>query len=662
MKTGNKTNRNHTKRAGARGVALVFTLLILTLMMALSLGMVIALSSQTFIGGYYRNFRGAFYAADSGINIARQAMINKVSSLVPDTIAVGTQPLPTSTSSTVQSYVTGLYSNWSALNSGQAAGSWPGQFKLSSATFTFANCNISYSITGVLAGGPFTCAVPPPTLCSALAGVINNCATINNFQYTYNYTVDALGQVKTSEQSEVSDMGSIILTVNISPPSGTSTATSFAAWGMFIDQQTECSGGYLVPGTISGPVFTNGGWTFGSSGAYIFTDAVGQHDANAGFQFSNGTSPCKTVSGSSATNSGSPSQTIAPTFQNGFNRSQPSVPLPTNSFNQKRAVLDGYGTGSTNPSNAELHVALQNPNGSYPSSGASSGVFLPYQVVAGVNTMQGGGIYVEGNATSVQLAATTGPGPGNNRQQKFTIVQSGTTTVVTLDLTAQTTTIKIGSGTAVTIAGLPMNKTASPPTPDTMLYVNGNIGTSSSTGLSGPGQGIAAVQDTAGITITANGNINITGDILYKTEPVTMTQNQIPGTPADTLIPGNNNGQVLGIFTANGNINLYNQQSNKNLQIDASLATIASGGSGALINPGTAITTLNIVGGRIQNTIQNINSTTRNVFFDRRFAQGGFAPPWFPSTTVTTVPTGVENSTLNAPAVSRVQWLCKSCN
>ncbi len=657
-----KTNVRRSKRNGARGVALVFTLLILTLMMALSLGMVIALSSQTFIGGYYRNFRGAFYAADSGINIARQSMINKISSLVPATIAVGTQPLPNGSDATVQTYVTGLYStSWSTLNGGQSAGSWPGQFKLSSATFTFVNCQLSYTITGALAGGPFTCATPPPTLCSALAGVLNNCATINNFQYTYSYSVDALGQVKTSEQSEVSDMGNIILTVNISPPSGTTTATSFAAWGMFIDQQTECSGGTLVPGTISGPVFTNGGWTFSSNGAYIFTDQVGQHDANAGFQFSNGTSPCKSVAGPSATNSGSPSQTISPTFQNGFNLGQQSVPLPTNSFNQKRAVLDGLGTTATNPSNAELHVALQNPSGAYPAGGAASGVFLPYQNVAGVNTMQGGGIYVEGNATSIQLAATTGPGPGNHPQQVFTIVQGATSTTVTLDLTAQTTTIKIGAGAATTIAGLPMNRVNSPPTPDTMLYVNGNIGTSTTTGLSGPGQGIAAIQDTMGLTVTANGNINITGDILYKTEPVTMTQNQIPGTPADTLIPANNNGQVLGLFTLTGNINLYNQQANHNLEIDASLATISQGGSGGLVNPGTAITTLNIVGGRIQNTIQNINSTTRNVFFDRRFAQGGFAPPWFPSTTVTTVPTGVENSTLNSPAISRVQWLCKSC-
>jgi hypothetical protein len=665
MEKSMNTNWKRSKRDGARGVALIFTLLILTLMMALSLGMVIALSSQTFIGGYYRNFRGAFYAADSGVNIARQAMINKVSSLVPATITVGAQPLPGGSDTTVLNYVTSQYSGWTALNGGQSATSWPGQFQLSSATFSFANCHLSYTITGTLAGGPFTCTSLPPTLCSATGGILTNCATIANFQYTYNYSVDVLGQVKSSEQSEVADNGNVILTVNISPPSGTSTSASFAAWGMFIDQQTECGGGTLVPGTISGPVFTNGGWTFSSGGAYIFTDQVGQAHANAGFQFSNGSSPCNTVASASATNPGSPPQTISPTFQNGFTLGASSIPLPTDSYNQKRAVLDGLGTNAANPTGAELAAALRSgspPNGAAYVSGATSGVYMAYTAGGGGNVMNGGGIYVEGSVTSVQLAATTGPGPGNHPQQVFTIVQSGVTTVVTLDLTSQTTTMKVGAAAATTISGLPMNRVGASPTPATMLYVNGSIGSSNTTGLSGPGQGIAAIQNTAAVTITANGNINITGDILYKTEPVTMTQNQIPGTPADTLIAGNNNGQVLGLFTANGNINLYNQQANHNLEIDASLATIVAGGSGALINPGTSITTLNIVGGRIQNTIQNINTTTRNVFFDRRFAQGGFAPPWFPSTTITVVPTGIENSTLSTPALSRIQWLCKSCS
>jgi hypothetical protein len=218
----------------------------------------------------------------------------------------------------------------------------------------------------------------------------------------------------------------------------------------------------------------------------------------------------------------------------------------------------------------------------------------------------------------------------------------------TVDITANTTTVKSGAKTTV-IAGVPANHVGATAAPATMLYVDGNI-----TALSGPSSG-AAIQDGYGATVAAASNITITGNILYKTEPVTMTQNQIPNTPADTLIPGNNNGQVLGIFTANGNVNLDVPSSGQNLEIDASIATIAKNGSGGIVNTGNAINTLNIVGGRIQNTIQNINSTSRNVFFDRRFTQGNFAPPWFPSTTVTGAAS--DSVTSVVPSVQRTQWV-----
>jgi hypothetical protein len=59
----------------------------------------------------------------------------------------------------------------------------------------------------------------------------------------------------------------------------------------------------------------------------------------------------------------------------------------------------------------------------------------------------------------------------------------------------------------------------------------------------------------------------------------------------------------------------------------------------------------------VRNQIKNINTTTRNVFFDRRFSQNGFAPPWFPSTTVTF---GSITSSHATTTVTRVQWLNQS--
>jgi hypothetical protein len=182
-----------------------------------------------------------------------------------------------------------------------------------------------------------------------------------------------------------------------------------------------------------------------------------------------------------------------------------------------------------------------------------------------------------------------------------------------------------------------------------MLYVDGDI-TSMSTQNGQP----AAIQDTSAVTVVAANNVAITGDIKYTTQPVTLTQNEIPGTPADTLIPGNNNGQVLGIFTAGGDVQLKVPNNNMNLEIDASLAMIKNGGSGGLINTWNTINTLTIVGGRIANQAKQGNVNTRNIFFDRRFAQNGFAPPWFPSTTVTTTGTA---TTVVTPSIQRVQWI-----
>ena len=102
-------------RVAQRGIALIMTLLILSMVIMLSLGMVIALSSQTFIGGYYRNFRGSFYAADSGLNVARQALANQLTASVPGTFATPPIANPTAVASTVLSTMLGNYGSSSTI-------------------------------------------------------------------------------------------------------------------------------------------------------------------------------------------------------------------------------------------------------------------------------------------------------------------------------------------------------------------------------------------------------------------------------------------------------------------------------------------------------------------------------------------------------------------
>jgi len=631
----NLTSRATPQKDSQHGAALVTALLLLLLLTGLGTVMVVSSNSDILTNGYYRGSRGAFYGADSGVNVVRQDMVNQLKAQPNPVYSQTQQALPNgaAAATAVQTYIQNTYGAYKSLTTQGAAAvasSWPESYKISAMSLAYAGCQ---TIGGTANS---TCANPQwPSATGNYA-----------YEYTFPYTLTAAGKSQTSTNATIYDEGNIVVDAPISFAGG---KTSFAAWGMFIDQNQICSGSTLVPGTITGPVFTNGAWTFGTSGNYVFTDPVGSASAQFGFQFSGNCDQLSTASDSQK--NGKNSTVIAPNFQQGYNLSQPKVPLPPNDYNQEQAVLDGKGVANGAVTNSALHNGLMNINQSaYPSGGASSGVYLPYTIQNGVPTFTGGGIYVQGNA-GITLSTTGKSG------QVYTITQGSTTTTITVDPVAGTTTVVSGNKT-LNITGVPQQidpTTNAPMGPDTMLYVNGSI-----TALSGPGQGQPAIQDGSAVTVTAASNVTITGDILYKTEPVTLTQNQIPNMPADTLIPGNNNGQALGIFTANGDVQLANTQSNGNLEIDASLATVcATGtggctGNGGLINNGNAINTLTIVGGRIQNQIKNINSTTRNVFFDKRYSQGGFAPPWFPSTSVNVG--SATAGTVTARAV-RKQWI-----
>jgi len=632
LKSGRRRSRSQQ-----RGVALITTLLLLMLLSGLALAMAWSARSDMLINGYYRSFRGSFYAADSGINIARQVMANQILSEVTagwnGNIAPFANPAQTATDAANQ--LTNNYAAYTKLNGsgqGKAANSWPAAFKIIQDTDKSGNPIAYVTYVGCTMQGGVACAAP----------------VTSSWVYQFNYDVVSVGQSRGGEAATVLDNGSFTVTFPLTAAGGN---TSFAAWGMFIDQFDICSG-TLVPGTITGPVFTNGAWTFGSSGAYTFTDPVGSASGNFGYQFGNS---CDQTSNPTDKNGNT---TIAPNFKSGYNLGAPKVQLPQNDYNQKQAVLDGIGQATNPVTNSDLNKKLKDITGNaYPNNGTSTGVFLPYTTVdANGNTIpptfKGGGIYVEGDA-NVTLQ------PSGTSAQVYTITQGSTTTTITIDPKLNTTTM-VSGGTTQVVLGVPtmLDPTTHLPTANpyqTMLYVDGNI-----TSLSGPGEGQTAIQDATALTITAASNVTITGDIRYKSEPVTTSSTS--STPIDTYIPANDTRQALGIFTSTGNINLNDTQKNSSgaadglLQIDASLATISNNGKGGIVNTGSQIDTLTIVGGRIQNTIQNIKTTTRNVVFDKRFGNG-FSPPWFPSTTLAS---GVITPGTPVGKFSSLQWVNKT--
>ncbi len=656
--------RNRLRPRGAavgtdRGVALILSLLLLGLMAILGLAMVWALSSDMLIDGYYRNFRGSFYAADSGLNIARQQLLNQVSAAFPSAWATPPLSNQTATATAALNYITSNYGNFASLNAGEAGSSWSESFEI----VNVSNCTNSFA--------------PAPSF-PQVTSTNPSTGQATGYRYIFNYNLCSTGRSLAAQQVNISETGS--MTINLTGQAS-STTVSFSAFGGFVANYAACghgSPGALVPGTMTGMMATNGQWQFFPGGPYIFTDLVEQANSNFGYWFSSG-----------CINSPQPSyqsggQTIAPTFQGspspGYELGQAPLAMPTNAFSQEWAVLDGTGCGEGSnvcgninspsppvPTDVNLNSDLKNIAGTaYPVTGTTSGVYLNYSTTAGVDTMQGGGIYVEGNASV--LLSTSGASA-----QIYTITQGSTSTTVTIDPLATpppswncaagtkgTTIVKSGS-TVANICSVPTNYSLTPPQPETMLYVNGTI-----TSLSGPGQGVGAIQNYNAVTITANGDIDLTGDVVYATEPVTTTQNQIvpgtnpaccAGTPVATLIPGNDYGQDLGLFTATGNINLQTSYSNQNLQVDGSQAAI--GQNCATTSCGFTATgcinTFNNVGGQIQSNIFAACMNTENTYFDRRYtSKAGFAPPWFPSTTLTQG--GAQPTNLNA-TVQRISWI-----
>src|SRR5580658_297721 len=86
-----------SRRQNQQGITLITTLLLLLLLIGMSLTMVLAVSSESLINGYYGRYRGSFYAADSGVTSARQTLIANLTSDVPNGFSAGTAPIANTT-------------------------------------------------------------------------------------------------------------------------------------------------------------------------------------------------------------------------------------------------------------------------------------------------------------------------------------------------------------------------------------------------------------------------------------------------------------------------------------------------------------------------------------------------------------------------------------
>jgi hypothetical protein len=643
------------KLARQRGVALLITLGLLALLGAASLAIIYLTSSDAMINGYYRNYRGSFYAADSGVNVVTEAMRQAVANAgnaavdapLPISGAVPTANLlPVPGTATIPATFTQSYApflgntNATTYNIGDT-GSWTSQFYLASGGFT-PNA-ATYYVKCASGDGNCYCTSESASCCPANAGCVvcpgvANCYTDGNFSWTfsYPYSVTVTGESSGNENEQVTETGIITYT---SSPGNTASGglPSFSHWAGFIDQYTLCDAG-LVQGTMYGPFFTNGSWNFakGSPG-YTFNGSVGQSGTQVGY-----------INGGCTKGGATPPAGYSIHFNDGFTVGANQVQAPTDSYNQEEAVLDGKGAApcTSNPCGngqrsapytAFMSSVMQTVSGT-PYSSSTTGVFIPMYTnsqgqltfgsnpniqVSGPNGVQqgdgtGGGFYVNGNA-SISLSATTTSG---HATQTYTITQGATTTTIVVDNTAGTTTVKQGSGSPLTLQGVPtqvdpntgqaitQDDPSGNPVDPTMIYVNGTVNALSGT-----------VQNNVGVTITATSDVDITGNITYSSQPVNSS---------DQIISTSNAG-VLGIYTP-GNVNLEPSSNGGNLTVDASIAMISgqTNGTAGLATPGHSVGTLTIMGGRSEDQAHSVNISTGNTMYDQRFA-GNFGPPWFPT-------------------------------
>ena len=601
-----KSRRRASRRRPQRGAALITALLCMTLLYALALALLLSTTTDTLITASYRASEEAFFAADAGISMGRRAIAKAVAEQIT-LIAEGkapvfrpeTQILPDSVSAPASPFFTAVRSRAADIANSEARS-------------TFSN-DAQYQIEVLsIEGGPSS---------DPIRNEANGLES-----YIYRYEIRSTGKSSYGARAEVVERGELRthLSASISI-----TRRPFTAYGTFFDRGDPEGGLVLVSGEFTGPVHTNSHFNFSSRNTVVFRGKVSQADD---YVIYDGRSEPVPVDGKQGV------VVSAGTYER-----KEKVAAPQNNYVQELAVINGNGyngsvdqgtvDGQGRVTPATLADGLSDARGIRPEVNGADiprGVYVSSSDGASIT---GGGVYVNGDA---RIELTT-----NGSSQTIQIMQGTTISTVTIDFEANTTTLSTG-GTSRTFTEVPMDRSLgeSKSTPGISLFVDGSI-----TSLSGPraqeGQTGPAIAPETAMTITAQRNITVTGDIKYS-EPIV-------GADGNALPRANQVKSVLGIFTNDGNVVLQPDGSRTDgegtsMEVNASIAAFNANKSndggkleGTIVygdgTPGTG-SRLKIVGARIQANIANIKYKNRQIYYDPRLEGGNFAPPFFPGTEI----------------------------
>lgn len=441
-------------------------------------------------------------------------------------------------------------------------------------------------------GAPFSVTSTNPPFNATGSITWMNSAIADSMQtYNYLYTIQSTGAVGQTGRRNVQAQG--ILRVS-------ATRGNFANYLIFTNTHTSASGSaiwFTSSVTFDGLVHTNTRFKF----AYqpVFQDQVTSVSSTADF-YNNG-SPVSL----NASNNGTRD---TPNFYGGFDRGQPTVPLPTNSYNQQSAALGLSSTGSA-PTNSQINAAI----GASGSGTPANGIYVPNS--GGALT---GGLYIQGSLDQCKMWADTTTG-----NQYYRMVQGSTTKTIIVNRTTNVTSVQVGSGTPTLYAG----------TPRGVLYVTGGI-----SDLRGPdrvnGLPPPAISTGTKLLITAANDVVIQRDI-------TM-QDYDAGT------------NVLGIYATNGSIRI-GSGAPSSCNLDAYV--MATGSSGEFevdnYNTGSPRGTFHLRGGVVASyygaffTFNTGGTLQTGYARDFRYDRRGLIPPYYPTTT---------RFNANIPAARTLAW------
>ncbi len=644
-----KSKKNNEEQ----GMALVVTMMALMLCTSMGLAVLFNSTGEAALSGGFRRNEQAFYAADAGIGLAREAirreLNNRIKALGDSTTlnystrTITDQGVNYQIATVDSSQLVNIISNSSLLGvNGSAATAAGTEVVRRIPALTNAGFNVVINVEFISSSNTGIVDLQEVRQNAAFVKVPMDFSTkVASATGLYRYTITSTGNNQVASgtlnraEARAVEIGMISATLEATINNGSAPippSQSFSEFGTFLDKWPTAS--TWSAGTFQGKVHSNESMRFSSSNSVTFQGAVTQAATN---YIHNSTSYSVSSIGTNT------NPRTGMTVNSGYTNTVVKAP-PANSFSQELTVLNSTGFVDTTftsaqPSKDNLVAVLRSVNNTAPAevnpTTIADGVYLP---TSGGTSITGGGIYVKGNVTELKLSIS---GPS----QVYAITQSTGTTTITITPPTATSigqTVISKGGVTQSYDGVPIDKSSGVSSefkPGASLFVNGSI-----SGLHGPaassGTVPAAISKNTSLTITSTSDIEVTGSVIYEEPALTPT-----GTPkayANGYTPKN----VLGLFTNSGKIvwrpsSTYSESGNKSMTVDAAMAIFNSstatdtGGWTTDCSSCTSTSVMTLRGSRSVTrgvpTISGGHKTNR--YFDPRFTNSVVTPPFFPSTT-----------------------------